>query len=102
MKLAKPIFLALSLATITSSAIVSAQGFVIESAYPTYFAEMRQMMAKMNASDKQKAMEMEAAILKMERDHQMAMTKATMEHKMAILKMRREYEDFTYSRVGGQ
>ena len=39
-----------------------------------YFAQMRPMIAKMNAVDKKKAMDMEIAIMKMEMNHQMAMT----------------------------
>ena len=102
MKLAKTALLAISLAGIGAASSVSAQGFLTESAYPTYFAEMRPMVAKLNAADKKKAMDMEAAIMKMEGDHQMMMTNAMLEHKMAILKMRREYEDFAYSRGGAQ
>ena len=65
-----------------------------------YFTQMRPMVAKMNAADKKKAMDMEMAIMKMEGAHQMAMTKATMEHKMAIMKMRQDYEDHIYSKGG--
>ena len=65
-----------------------------------YFTQMRPMVAKMNATDKKKAMDMEMAIMKMETSHQMAMTKATMEHRMAIMKMRQEYDDLVYSKGG--
>lgn len=100
MKLTKHVFLAIALAGVAATGVVNAQGYVTESSYPTFFAEMRPMVAKMNAADKQKAMDMEMAIMKMERDHQMAMTKSSMEHKMAILKMRQEYEDLLYSKGG--
>lgn len=102
MKLAKRVFLAAALAGVAAISVVSAQGFVMESSYPTFFAEMRPMVAKLSAADKKKAMEMEAAIMKMQGDHQMAMTKSALEHRMAILKMRREYEDFAFSRGGSQ
>jgi hypothetical protein len=101
MKLAKRLLIAISLGMVAATGTVNAQGFVTESTYPNFFAEMRPMVAKLSAADKKKAMDMEAAIMKMEGDHRMNMTKSTMEHRMAILKMRREYEDFTFSR-GGQ
>lgn len=102
MKLANRVFLAVALAGVTATTVVNAQGFVTESKFPTFFAEMRPMLAKLSAADKKKAMEMEAAVMKMEGDHQMAMTQSTMQHKMAILKMRREYEDFIFGRGGSQ
>ena len=102
MKLAKTVLLAISLAGVAATSSVNAQGFLTESAYPTYFAEMRPMVARLSAADKKKALDMEAAIMKMEGEHQMAMTKMTLEHKMAILTMRREYEDFLYGRGGAQ
>jgi hypothetical protein len=64
----------------------------------SYFQRMRPMIMKMADADKKKAMAMEAAIMKMEGDHAMAMTKASMEHKLAIMKMKREYEEFLYSK----
>ena len=102
MKLANRVFLAVALAGVTATTVVNAQGFVTESKFTTFFAEMRPMLAKLSAADKKKAMEMEAAVMKMEGDHQMAMTQSTMQHKMAILKMRREYEDFIFGRGGSQ
>ena len=74
----------------------------MESSYPAFFAEMRPMVAKLSVADKKKVMEMEAAIMKIAVKHEMAMTKSTTEHRMAILKMRREYEEFAYSRGGSQ
>ena len=102
MKLAKRVLLAISLAGLAANNFVNAQGFVMESRYPTFFAEMRTMLAKMPTTDKKKAMELGAAIMKMEGEHQMVMTKSEMEHRMAILKMRREYEEFAYTRGGSQ
>ena len=102
MKLAKRVFLAIALAGVAATTVVNAQGYVTESTFPTFFAEMRPMIAKMPAADKKKAMEMEAGIMKMERDHKMAMNKFAMEHRMAILNMRREYEDFLQGRGGSQ
>ncbi len=101
MKLAKTVLLAMTVAGIGVASSANAQGFHVESAYPTYFAEMRPMVAKLNAADRRKATDMEAAIMKMEGEHRMAMTKATLEHKMVILKMRREYEDFAFRAGGG-
>jgi hypothetical protein len=75
-------------------------GFSENETASRYFTQMRPMVARMNAADKKKAMDMEMAIMKMESSHQMAMGKATMEHKMAIMKMRQEYEDHIYSKGG--
>ena len=102
MKLAKRVFLEIALTGVTATSVVQAQGYVTESSFPNFFAEMRPMIAKMAAADKKMAMSMEAGIMKMERDHQMAMIKSAAEHKMAMLKMRREYEDFLQGRGGSQ
>lgn len=67
MKLAKRVLLAIALVALVGAAAttsVNAQGFVTESAYPKFFAEMRPMLAKMSAADKKKAMEMEATVMK--------------------------------------
>ena len=61
MKLANRVFLAVALAGATATTVANAQGFVTESKFPTFFAEMRPMLAKLSAADKKKAMEMEAA-----------------------------------------
>ena len=66
MKLAKRVFLAIALAGVAATTVVNAQGYVTESTFPTFFAEMRPMIAKMPAADKKKAMEMEAGIMKKE------------------------------------
>ncbi len=69
--------------------------------WPRYFSEtMRPMMAKMSVADKKKAMEMEMAIKRMEADHTMAMMKSEVAHRATIEKMRRELEDWIFTRVG--
>ena len=102
MKSVKTALLALSMigAIGLANNAVADGGFSENMSTSGYFAQMRPMIAKMNAVDKKKAMDMEMAIMKMEMNHQMAMTKATMEHKMSIMKMRQEYEDHIYSRGG--
>ena len=100
MKHVKSALLALSmLGAIGISTPALADGGASENEYTSsYFSRMRPMAMKMADADKKKAMSMEAAIMKMEGDHAMAMTKATMEHKMAVMKMKREYEDFLYGK----
>lgn len=102
MKSVKVALLALSMMGamgMTTSAV--ADGGFSENDYTSrYFLQMRPMVAKMNAVDKKKAMDMEMAIMKMEGAHSMAMAKATMDHKMAITKMRAEYEEFIFSKGG--
>lgn len=102
MKSVKVALLALSMmaATGMSTSALADGGFSENMSASSYFTQMRPMVAKMNAADKKKAMDMEMAIMKMESAHQMAMGKATMEHKMAIMKMRQEYEDHIYSKGG--
>ena len=100
MKTVKNTLLALSLLAgmgMATNAIADG-GFAESDFGSSYFLSMRPMMAKMNSTDRAKAMEMEAAIMKMEASHQMAMTKASMDHKMAIMKMRFDYEAFVQSR----
>ena len=100
MKQVKAALLALSmLGAVGITAPAFADGGASENEFTSsYFSRMRPMAMKMADADKKKAMTMEAAIMKMEGDHAMAMTKATMEHKIAIMKMKREYEDFLYSK----
>ena len=102
MKSVKVALLALSMASAMGMAtsVFADGGFSENMSASGYFTQMRPMVAKMNAADKKKAMEMEMAIMKMEGAHDMAITKATMEHKMAIMKMRQEYEDHVYSKGG--
>jgi hypothetical protein len=74
-----------------------------DSDWPRFFSEMiRPMAAKMSASDKKKAMEMELAIQRMESDHAMSMMKFEMSHRATIQKMRRELEDFYFQKGGAQ
>jgi hypothetical protein len=72
-----------------------------DSDWPRYYTDaVRPMMAKMSAADRKKAMEMEMAIQRMEADHAMSMMKSEMNHRATIQKMRRELEDWVFSRVG--
>ena len=102
MKSVKTALLALSMigAMGIATSATADGGFAEADAGSRYFTQMRPMVAKMNAADKKKAMDMEMAIMKMESAHQMAMGKATMEHKLSIMKMRQEYEDLIYSKGG--
>jgi hypothetical protein len=67
--------------------------------WQNYYSMMiKPMVAKMNATEVKKVMEMEMALAKMEMAHRSTMTKMDLDHKMTILKMRQELESFIFSK----
>jgi hypothetical protein len=62
-----------------------------------YYSQMiKPMVAKMNAAEVKKVMEMEMALAKMEANHTSTMSKMTMDHKLAVMKMRQDIETFVF------
>lgn len=100
MKSVKIALLALSMVSVMGMATSAAAqaGSSSHEYMSSYFTQMRPMVAKMSVSEKQTAVDMEMAIMKMEMTHQMAMTKAKAELQMAIIKMRQEYERYIFSK----
>ena len=88
-------------ATLGSALPASAQfaGEYASDNWQSYYTTVaRPMIAKMNAGDVKKVMEMEMALAKMEMAHRATMNKMDLDHKMSILKMRQELESFIFGK----
>jgi hypothetical protein len=99
-KFAKLALIAAAMAVTLGSALPAAAqnaGEYASDNWQNYYSQMiKPMVAKMNAAEVKKVMDMEMALAKMEASHSATMSKMSMDHKLAVMKMRQDIETFVF------